>query len=283
MNTINQSDAVQVFRGTEYLTTPSVNPQENQSFVATWPLPLLHSISRQMIDTPLGLHRWVVSDDATYAPMVQDFWAAYGHYFILISIFYLPLVPVLRFLWRPMPALNLRTWRLLHNLAFCIFSALGTIELTPVMWNTLFLAENFKETVCGGYFQSRPETVWIIVFVASKALELLETFYFVLEKRSIPFIHWYHHEMTFVFCASCLYFLDRGVIYYAWMNFAVHAFMYFYYCVATITKSKPGWAIIVTISQILQMFVGTAVTFQTFFCEGVKYVSSFSFSLIVGY
>merc|ERR1711933_712471 len=140
---------------------------------------------------------------------------------------------------------------------------MGTIELTPLVIDTFRQGSGFKGTVCDGYFMTRPESYWIMIFEMSKVFELFETFYFVLEKRDIPFIHWYHHQMTFIFCTSSLYFRDTGVVYYACMNYAVHAFMYFYYCVATLTKSKPSWAVLVTISQILQMFIGTAVSFQT--------------------
>lgn len=216
---------------------------------------------------PFGLHKIFVDDNTTFSYLGDVWTEKYGMLFLIAAIAYLPLVKLLQLVWKPLPALNLKYWRFIHNLAFCIFSTIGAVELTPTMINTITTARNFEDTVCIGYFMTRDESFWVIIFVASKLIELFETFYFVVEKKPIPFIHWYHHIMTFIFSSWALYLKDTAVLYYTWMNFSVHSIMYFYYCIVTISKSKPKWSIIITLSQIIQMFIGTAVLIQVYFCN----------------
>ena len=221
----------------------------------------------QELGVPLNAHRWFVDENISISQQVDEWWASWGQVFILIGVLYLPLVFGLQFIWRKIPAVNLKLWRIVHNVAFCVFSTIGAVELFPTMYNTIILASGFKETVCGGYYISRPESFWLIVFGTSKAFELIESFYFIVEKKPIPFIHWYHHIMTYIFTINSLYLKDTSILYYAWMNYTVHAIMYFYYSLASLTNSRPAWAPIVTVLQILQMFVGTAVVFTVYFCS----------------
>jgi len=220
------------------------------------------------LGVPLNAHRLFVDDSVTFSELTEKWWDMCGTLFIATAILYLPVVFILQKLFQNQPARNLKTWKTFHNLVFFIFSTIGAVELFPTMLNTITTASSFYDTVCGGYYQhNRPESFWIVVFVVSKLFELIETFYFILEQKPIPFIHWYHHIMTFIFSTFALYLQDTSILYYSWMNFAVHSIMYFYYFLASVTNSRPSWAPLVTIVQILQMFVGTAVVAEVFFCD----------------
>lgn len=219
------------------------------------------------LDVPFNLHRFFIDDTTLFNELAEIWWERYGTLFIAAAILYLPAILILQFIWKYLPAVNLKTWRIFHNLAFCIFSTIGAVELAPTMINTLTTSGNFHDSVCNGYYLHRPESFWVVIFVASKLFELIETFYFIVEKHPIPFIHWYHHILTFIFSTHSLYLRDSSVLYYAWMNYAVHSIMYFYYCVVSFSRKKPSWAILITLAQIIQMFIGTAVVSQTFFCE----------------
>ena len=219
------------------------------------------------LGVPLNAHRLFVDDSVSFSQLTETWWSYCGTLFIAAAVLYLPIVFVLKKLFKNQPPRNLKAWRAFHNLGFCIFSTVGAVELFPTMVNTITTSSSFYETVCGGYYQHRVESFWIVMFVISKLFELVETFYFILEQKPIPFIHWYHHIMTFIFSTFALYLQDTSILYYSWMNFAVHAVMYFYYFLASVTNSRPSWAPLVTIIQILQMFVGTAVIAETFVCE----------------
>jgi hypothetical protein len=91
--------------------------------------------------------------------------------------------------------------------------------------------------------------------------ELLDTFFIVIHKKSLIFLHWYHHVSVLLYCWHAFTSKAPGGIFFATMNYAVHAIMYFYYFLMAI-KMKPKWfnSIWITVSQISQMVVGVAVT-----------------------
>jgi elongation of very long chain fatty acids protein 6 len=91
--------------------------------------------------------------------------------------------------------------------------------------------------------------------------ELLDTFFIVIHKKNLIFLHWYHHISVLMYCwYSYVKSSPVGIIFCS-MNFAVHALMYFYYFLMAV-KQKPKWfnPVWITVAQISQMIVGVAVT-----------------------
>jgi len=71
-----------------------------------------------------------------------------------------------------------------------------------------------------------------------------------------------YHENCRIICIITTYstHIDCSGLYFVAMNYTVHAIMYGYYCLQAlrmVPKSFP--AVIITIGQIIQMFVGTGV------------------------
>ena len=214
----------------------------------------------------LNAHLWFIEKETTIFQCIDIWWEYWGTLYVVVGIVYLPLIFTLQYLWRNKEATNIKYWKLFHNIFFCVFSAIGAIELTPTMINTWIAAEgSFHRSVCDGYFMYRYESFWVFAFVISKLFELFESFYFILEKKPLPFLHWYHHFVTYSFSCHALYQRSPSALYYSWMNLCVHAVMYLYYSIATVSK-PPSWGIVVTLGQITQMFVGVAVTWEVFFC-----------------
>ena len=125
--------------------------------------------------------------------------------------------------------------------------------------------------------------------------ELFDTVFIILKKKPLIFLHWYHHVTVLLYCWNS-YVTESGAgIYFAAMNYAVHAVMYTYYflqavrvlprygrrfpllmCVFPLFRGPlpdnplffasprrvsrrwfPSW--IITVLQIAQMLVGTVV------------------------
>lgn len=64
----------------------------------------------------------------------------------------------------------------------------------------------------------------------SKIVEFGDTFFIVMRKSPLPFLHWYHHVTVCVYTWYCV--VPQPIALCAWfgsMNFTVHAFMYTYY------------------------------------------------------
>jgi hypothetical protein len=101
---------------------------------------------------------------------------------------------------------------------------------------------------------------WVMLFIFSKIPELIDTVFIVLRKRPLIFLHWYHHVTVLLFCWSAYSTIAGSGLYFVAMNYTVHALMYGYYCLQALNvcpKSFP--AILITLSQIAQMFIGTGV------------------------
>lgn len=91
--------------------------------------------------------------------------------------------------------------------------------------------------------------------------ELVDTFFIVVHKKPLIFLHWYHHISVLLFCWQGYIMNPPTAIIFAVMNYAVHAIMYFYYFLMAV-HLKPKWldAKWITIAQITQMVGGVAVT-----------------------
>ena len=92
--------------------------------------------------------------------------------------------------------------------------------------------------------------------------ELLDTFFIVIHKKPLIFLHWYHHVSVLLYCwHSYVYKAPAGILFVV-MNYFVHAIMYFYYFLMA-AKIKPKWfhpAVYITTLQITQMIVGVMAT-----------------------
>jgi hypothetical protein len=91
--------------------------------------------------------------------------------------------------------------------------------------------------------------------------ELFDTFFIVIHKKPLIFLHWYHHISVLLYCWHAYVSKNPIGIVFVVMNYGVHAIMYFYYFLMAV-KCKPKWfnSMWITVSQISQMVVGVTVT-----------------------
>ena len=97
------------------------------------------------------------------------------------------------------------------------------------------------------------------LFIFSKYLELIDTVFLVLRKRKVRFLHWYHHFSVLLYCWHAYTWEMPTGLYFAAMNYTVHAVMYFYYFLSGVLTKPPDWALLVTVMQLLQMVGGRAI------------------------
>ena len=99
--------------------------------------------------------------------------------------------------------------------------------------------------------------LWSFMFMFSKLPELGDTFFIVLRKGHISFLHWYHHISVMCYTWwSYAYPIAPGIM-FGMINYMVHAIMYAYYAVKASGRNPPRWvARCITILQLSQMFLG---------------------------
>lgn len=209
--------------------------------------------------------RTVTSYEKSYTPivvrdkMVENPWIPvtaiimYGVFIVIGRAYFKNRQPVS---WRKALAL----W----NLGLSVFSAIGFCRILPHMLHN-FYHYSLSEFFCfdpESMYGSDPVTgMWMQLFVLSKFPELLDTFFIVVHKKPLIFLHWYHHISVLAYCWHSYVFKAPPGIIFAVMNYAVHAIMYFYYFLMAV-KLKPKWfnSMYITAAQISQMVVGVIVT-----------------------
>ena len=160
--------------------------------------------------------------------------------------------------------LSLAGW----NALLCLFSFVGMFRTVPFLIS-LVLTKRYEETICtapNSTWGNGAVGFWVTLFIFSKIPELIDSVFIVLRKRPLIFLHWYHHVTVLLFCWSSYSTMAASGLYFVAMNYTVHALMYGYYCLQALNmcpKSFP--AVLITISQVTQMLVGTIVCASAWF------------------
>jgi elongation of very long chain fatty acids protein 6 len=105
-----------------------------------------------------------------------------------------------------------------------------------------------------------------LAFLDGSFSELIDTFFIVIGKKKLIFLHWYHHITVLLYCWHSYVTTSPHGVFFMVMNYTVHATMYGYYFLMAL-KLKPKWfdPMIVTAMQISQMIVGVTVTLGGFY------------------
>jgi elongation of very long chain fatty acids protein 6 len=158
---------------------------------------------------------------------------------------------------------NLRNTMAAWNLGLSVFSAIGFCRVLPMLVH-VWMNYSFDENFCLDPAQmsgAGTSSLWLQAFVLSKIPELIDTFFIVVHKKPLIFLHWYHHVSVLAYCwHSFVTRAPHGVI-FCCMNYFVHSVMYgYYFLMAVGIKPKAFKAVYITVAQISQMVVGVIVT-----------------------
>ena len=158
---------------------------------------------------------------------------------------------------------ELRMPLVVWSLLLAAFSVVGALRTVPFVIE-IVAQRGVMHMVCGDtrfeWLINTPAGFWTFWFCLSKIPELLDTAFIVLRKKPLITLHWYHHFTVMLFCwqawASCTL---NGLIFAA-MNLTVLAVMYTFYALTAYGWRPTTFAMFITLGQISQMVVGTAVT-----------------------
>jgi len=168
------------------------------------------------------------------------------------------------------PAWNLKGLLAMWNLALTIFSLWGFLRFLPhTLHNTYYYP--WKYNLCGDgrhLVGLGSAELWCFFFQWSKFPELFDTFFVVVHKKKLLFLHWYHHMTVLICCWDTITSFAPTGLYFGLMNFGVHTIMYFYYFLTAI-KAKPKWfkAHLITLVQILQMVAGAYMSLHAVYLK----------------
>jgi len=163
---------------------------------------------------------------------------------------------------RDKKAFNLKGALSFWNLFLAVFSFIGALRAGFQLMLILH-TYGFEYTLCRPAqlsYGNGAAGLWTILFILSKYAELIDTAFLIARKRTVGFLHWYHHCSVLLYCWHAYVWEMPTGIYFVVMNFTVHTIMYFYYFLASVCRKPPRWALMVTILQLVQMAIGIGIT-----------------------
>ncbi len=156
---------------------------------------------------------------------------------------------------------SFRPFLVLWNLALTVLSMMGTYVMVPELYRYL-TERGYVASVCTTAIHNQPMlSFWALIFVLSKIFEFGDTFFIIVRKTPLRFLHWYHHVTVCIISWYSLSISSTSAHWYCAMNFSVHSIMYSYYLLKALKVNIPAVvATAITLLQLLQFVLGFAVT-----------------------
>ena len=149
----------------------------------------------------------------------------------------------------------------LWNTSLSLFSIVASYRAVSYILHNI-RTEDFSvaKIVC----DNDPDNVsgfWVFLFTMSKFVEMGDTMFLILRKKSILFLHWYHHLTVLLFTWLAAVVNAPIGKFFATMNVVVHSFMYAYYALQTLScfPLPKLVSISITCMQISQMIAGIVI------------------------
>ncbi|KAL4398796.1 Fatty acyl-CoA elongase/Polyunsaturated fatty acid specific elongation enzyme [Malassezia pachydermatis] len=160
------------------------------------------------------------------------------------------------------PAKYIKLPFFLHN----VFLTLGSLllllcylERAVPFWKS----QGFHDAVCDGKIYYELELLHIINYYF-KYWEFVDTFFLVIKKKKLMFLHVYHHMATAVLCYTQIVAQTPVAWFVISINLAVHVVMYAYYGLSSIGISCP-WKKWITTGQITQFVIDLCICNYTLY------------------
>lgn len=153
----------------------------------------------------------------------------------------------------------------LWNVGLAVFSILGTLSSAPNLLHLLYRKGFIVSSCRAMLYDNSSLLLWSVLFALSKIVEFGDTFFLVVRKSPLQFLHWYHHITVLMYSWYGLGMRAANAHWFGSMNYAVHSLMYSYFAVRA-----AGWRVpmliskAITFMQIAQMLMGLAVNLAVY-------------------
>lgn len=185
----------------------------------------------------------------------------YYYYLLIPSVTYLIAIKLGQNYMRDREPMEVSRLLIFWNLFLTIFSAIGTHR----MWYEVITAStdsrSFISGICLPGVRTSRAGFWFMLFAFSKFVEFGDTFFLVVKKKPVIFLHWYHHITVMLLTFHIWANQHPTGRYFTLMNFSVHSVMYGYYSLTAMKiKIHPKVAFCITSIQLSQMFIGLFIS-----------------------
>ena len=204
-----------------------------------------------------------------------DYWSYFArvnwNYTLGICIGYCVMVHAFQYLMRNQKVIDLRYPLIVWNGMLALFSIVSAVRIVPYMLVTLFKNGPWYFVCRNGmasYGQGGTVGLWSVMFVFSKYVELVDTFFLLMRKKRVPFLHWFHHATVVLLSIHALAYYSPAAMVMSGMNAVVHSVMYTYYFLGSIGENPPRWSKFVTKLQLGQMCIGVVLGVANYVGQG---------------
>jgi elongation of very long chain fatty acids protein 6 len=157
---------------------------------------------------------------------------------------------------------QVKSFLFLWNAGLAVFSIMGTLRIFEDVIHVVSEI-GFHNSLCITN-ADRVRGFWVFAFMMSKFVELGDTFFLIVRKRNLMFLHWYHHVTVLLFTWYAVVAQSSTGRYFIAMNFLVHSLMYTYFALQTLNIKAPLFvSMTITTMQIMQMVGGIYVIVYT--------------------
>lgn len=201
---------------------------------------------------------------------VREWMVAHWHWSIYFSLLYVMCVYLGGRYMADKRPFDLRKPVTLWSFSLSLFSLIGFLRIADYVleqpmrggWTTAMCDVSYYRGVRG-------KKLYAFLFPLSKLPELCDTFFIILRKSPLSFLHWYHHVTVFIYCwFSYAYPMSSG-IWFGFMNYGVHSIMYAYYAIRAnghipIPKFVNKAITLIQLSQMVVGVIINAIIFRAF-------------------
>lgn len=109
------------------------------------------------------------------------------------------------------------------NIFLSVFSFIGMMRTWPQLIHNLTTMP-FHDNLCSNpeeHYGSGSTGLWVQLFILSKLPELFDTFFIVIHKKKLIFLHWYHHISVLLYCWHSYVTRSPPGIFFVVMNYSV--------------------------------------------------------------
>ena len=174
---------------------------------------------------------------------------------------------------------NIRRWLFLWSTGLAVFSIIGS-SINGSKLLSAILKDGLVANICVHEDTEDPTLfmqlsrkrfgLWTWCFVLSKIVELGDTYFILLKKQKLIFLHWYHHITVLLYTWYAYRDFTAVNQFFQTINYAVHSLMYTYYSVRASGVYKPPiWInMLITMFQIMQMIIGLSLNIYIYLNVG---------------
>uniref|UniRef100_A0A0M3IAT8 Elongation of very long chain fatty acids protein n=1 Tax=Ascaris lumbricoides TaxID=6252 RepID=A0A0M3IAT8_ASCLU len=169
---------------------------------------------------------------------------------------------------------QLFTW----NASLAVFSLIGFLRFTEEVIYSVVTYGMYR-SVCYSINPGSVAAFWAILFAFSKIVEYGDTLFIVLRKKPLIFLHYYHHVVVLIGSAHAGAEHAAPGRFFISLNYFVHFIMYSYYA-STAYGLRPSKriAMLLTLLQIVQMFVGLYIEYLVIHYKTKENLPALNFS-----